>query len=142
MASLTQTRPANSATRTAAAPLAGMAIYLLAGALTQPYDLADWLFAILASGTVVVVVAAVAFAARRAHDARTTTTVALVLALLALASVPFLFWLGIPEVLGATAVGLALETRATHGRWTLATTAVLAIGLIAACLGAVVMWVW
>lgn len=142
MTQLTMTRPAGVASRTVLAPLCGMAVYLLASALSQSYDAGDWQFVLIASGVLVVVAAAVAYVAVRRSDPRRISIAALVLAVLGLASTPFLFWLGIPEVFGATAIGLALESRSSQQRWTVASLAAGVMGLIALCLGAAVMWVW
>lgn len=142
MTQLTMTRPAGAATRTMLAPLCGMAVYLLAGAMTQPYDAGDWQFGLIASGVLVVVAATVAYAAVRRSHPRTISIAALSLAVLGLATTPFLFWLGIPEVFGATAIGLALEVRSSQHRWTVASLAAVVVGLVALCLGAVGLWVW
>ena len=141
MTQLTMTRPAGAATRTVLAPLCGMAVFLLASAATQSYDAGDWQFLLIASSALVVA-AMVAYAAVRRSDPRTISIAALSLAVLGLASTPFLFWLGIPEVFGATAIGLTLEVRSAQHRWTVASLAAVVVGLIALCLGAFGLWVW
>jgi hypothetical protein len=142
MTQLTMTRPAGTATRAVLAPVCGAAVFLLASAMTQSYDAGDWQFLLAASAVIVVVAAAVAYVAVRRSDPRTTAIAALSLAILGLASSPLVFWLGIPEVFGATATGLALEYRASQHGWTAASLTALVAGLTAICLGAAALWIW
>ena len=142
MTQLTLTHSPGAATRTLLAPVCGMAVYLLAGVMTQPYDAGDLQFGLIASGLLVVVAATVAYAATRVSGQRAVPVAALSLAVLGLASLPFLFWLGIPQIFGATAAGLALEGRASQHRWTAVTVAAGVAGLAALCLGAAVFWIW
>jgi hypothetical protein len=142
MTQLTMIRPAGLFTQTLLAPLVGMAVYLLSSAMTQSFDAADWQFAVIASGVLVLIAAGAAYVAVRGSNARTVTVVALVLAVLGLVSMPFLFWLGIPEIFGATAIGLGLEARVLRERWTPGTVTAVAVGIGSACLGAVVLWLW
>ena len=142
MTQLTMTRPTGLLTKTILPPLVGMAIYLLSGAMTQSYDAADWQFAVIASGVLALIAAGASYVAVRGSSPRTVTVVALVLAILGLVSTPFLFWLGIPEIFGVTAIGLGLEARVLRLRWTLGTAAAAAMGLTAAGLGAAALWVW
>lgn len=142
MTQLTMTRPASAATRSLVAPLCGMAVYLLASAASQPFDAGDWQFALIASGVLVVIAATVAYAALRHDDPRAISIAALSLGVLALVSTPFVFWLGLPEVFGATAASLALAGRASASRWTAVSVSAAVAGLTALCFSAAGLWIW
>lgn len=137
MTQLADNRRSIDGTVFAVAPLTGLAIYLLMIGLTQQtHSLGDWLLDLAAGGATAAVAGTIAWRMIRSGEPTHISRAALGLAVLGLLSLPVTYYLGVPEVFGATAVALGAAARTTSGRWTTSSAAATAFGLLAVCLGA------
>jgi hypothetical protein len=137
MTQLADSRRSAAAPFLVVAPLSGLAVYLLVLGFTQAfYTLGDWLLDVAAGGAAAAVAGTVAWWVGRSGDASHISRAGFALTVVGLLSLPVTYYLGVPEVFGATAIALAATARAASGRWSVSSAAATTVGLLAIIIGA------